>query len=201
MRRLGLVSALAALWACGPRQPAPDAAAERTPCVAVQGELEAGASAADLRGAYRLALVASSGARAGDSTAADLELVPAEDSLQAPPTALALRDSTARFPLIGWTTMDPAAVGGTDTGALESRDPSAPGVLVMEWRGPQPNAARKVMLRLGADANRRERARFDGGYFALTVRRVDATGFAGTWASAAGGPAAAGYFCARRTDG
>ena len=59
---------------------------------------------------------------------------------------------------------------------------------------------KKVMLRLGAEANRRERARFDGGYFALTVRHMDDTGFAGTWESAAGGPAASGYFCARRAD-
>ena len=42
------------------------------------------------------------------------------------------------------------------------------------------------MLRLGADANRRGVVRFDGGYFALTVREMRAGRFAGTWSS--GGP-------------
>ena len=39
---------------------------------------------------------------------------------------------------------------------------------------------------------------FDGGYFALTVRRIDGDGFAGTWSSGTAREAAAGYFCAER---
>ena len=144
--------------------------------------------------------MASSGARAGDSVLAELELAAVDDSLQSRPVTQGLRDSTTRYPLIGWTSMDPAAVGGTETGALDSRDVSAPGVLVIERRTGRPDAPREIMLRLGADANRPDRLRFDGGYFALTVRRMDEAGFAGTWASAAGGPQAAGHFCARRTD-
>jgi hypothetical protein len=55
------------------------------------------------------------------------------------------------------------------------------------------------MLRLGADANRRDEVHFDGGYFALTVRRIDEGGFAGSWASAGAEPkATTGYFCATR---
>jgi hypothetical protein len=57
----------------------------------------------------------------------------------------------------------------------------------------------RVMLRLGALANRRGAARFDGGYFALTVRRMDAEGLAGTWATGTAREAASGYFCAERT--
>ena len=136
--------------------------------------------------------MASSGARAGDSAAADLELVPADDSLQSLPASLGLRDTTTRLPLIGWTTLDPAAVGGTDTGALDSREPASPGVLVIERHTSRSEAPIEIMLRLGAEANRRDQVRFDGGYFALTVRRIGDQGFAGSWASAAGIPTAHG---------
>jgi hypothetical protein len=205
MRRRAWVGAFwLGIWACGPRQPAQDAGvtAKPEPCSAASGDLPVGASVDDLRGTYRLQFVASSGARAGDSAAADLELVPADDSLQSLPASLGLRDTTTRLPLIGWTTLDPAAVGGTDTGALDSREPASPGVLVIERHTSRADAPLEIMLRLGADANRRDQARFDGGYFALTVRQINAGGFAGTWASAAGDPkAATGYFCATRAAG
>ena len=38
----------------------------------------------------------------------------------------------------------------------------------------------------------------DGGYFALTVRRIGAGEFAGTWASGVATEGAEGYFCAKR---
>ena len=141
--------------------------------VAGHVRLPADARADDLRGAYRLELVASRGARTGDSTAAELELVLADDSLQSRPAASGLRDTTTRYPLVGWTTVDPAAVGATDTGPLGSRDPAAPGVLVIERQTRQAEAPKEILLRLGAEANRRDRLRFDGGYFALTVLRMD----------------------------
>ncbi len=109
-----------------------------------------------------------------------------------------LRDTTARFPLIGWTSLQPDAIGATDTGPLDGHEPTAPGVLVIQRRTRQPDAPREILLRLGAEANRRDRVRFDGGYFVLTVQRIDDQGFAGTWASAAGASAAGGHFCARK---
>ena len=189
------------LSACSQRQPAPDTgvASQAQPCAATSGNLPGATRADALQGAYRLRLVASSGARAGDSTVADLELVPADDSLQFLSAAAGGRDSTTRLPLIGWTTLDPAAVGGAETGALDSREPTSPGVLVIERHTSRPDVPIEIMLRLGADANRRDQVQFDGGYFALTVRRIDEGGFAGSWASAAGEPkATTGYFCATR---
>jgi hypothetical protein len=200
VNRLLLAAPLLASLACSPRRPAADASAALAPCLAVTDTLAAGAQADDLRGTYRLELVASRGARAGDSTSAELELVAADDSLQSWPGASGLRDTTARYPLLGWTTVDPAAVGGTDTGPLDSRDPAAPGVLVIERQTRRAEAPKEILLRLGAEANRRDRVRFDGGYFALTVLRIDGSGFAGTWASSAGGPAAGGHYCARRSE-
>ena len=200
MRRSALVGAMAALAACSPRQPAADAAAALPSCAPAPGPLAEDARAEDLRGSYRLLLVASHGARAGDSTTADLELAPPDDSLKTRPGPLGLRDTTTLYPLVGWTTADPAAVGAVDTGALDARDPAAPGVLVIErTRASQPT--RSILLRLGAEANRRDdRLRFDGGYFTLTVLQIDEQGFAGSWASAAGLPAAGGHFCASRAE-
>jgi len=40
-----------------------------------------------------------------------------------------------------------------------------------------------IMLRLGSEANQRERQRVDGGYTALRVRHLAPTGFSGTWGS------------------
>lgn len=110
-----------------------------------------------------------------------------------------VRDTTTRHPLAGSTDLDPALVGGVGTGDNASTDPTAPGVLVIERRPDATGAPASVTLRLGALANRRGLARFDGGYFALTVRRVDADAFAGTWSSGTARQAAAGYFCAERT--
>ncbi len=108
-------------------------------------------------------------------------------------------DTTTRYPLAGSTDLDPALVGGVGTGDNASTDPTAPGVLVIERHPGAAGAPASLMLRLGALANRRGLARFDGGYFALTVRRVDPDGFAGTWSSGTARQAAAGYFCAERT--
>ena len=198
MTRAGALVLVAAARACSPRQPAPAADTAPAPCTPATGPLAADATLAALGGVYHLDVVASRGARAGDSSSAELELVPAPDSLQAPPAVAGLRDTTTRLPLVGWTTLQPDAVGATDTGPLDAHDPTAPGVLVIERRTRKADAPREILLRLGAEANRRDRVRFDGGYFVLTVQRIDDQGFAGTWASAAGPSAAGGHFCARK---
>jgi hypothetical protein len=198
MTRVVVFAVLTVLTACGPRQPAPGSSAEPAPCTAPAGVLPADASATGLSGTYRLQLTAVRGARSGDSTSAEVELVPVADSLQTRPNTLGVRDTTVRYPLLGWTTIDPTAVGAVETGQLESHDPAAPGVLVIERQTQRPEARREILLRLGADANRGGRVRFDGGYFVLTVLRIGGGGFDGTWASAGGRQGAGGYFCARR---
>ena len=199
MARVVVPVVLMALTGCGPRQPEPGSATAPVPCTAPSGVLPADASATGLAGTYRLQLVASRGARSGDSTSAELELVPVDDSLQTRPNTLGVPDTTVRYPLLGWTTIDPAAVGAIDTGQLESRDPAAPGVLVIERQTQRTEAPREILLRLGAAANRGGRVRFDGGYFVLTVLRLEGGRFDGTWASAGGRQGAGGHFCARRT--
>jgi hypothetical protein len=196
--------ALLAIGACHAPAPAARPGAEPATkpaadsCAAPTGELPPSATAARLGGEYRLRLVTTAGARSGEAVDALLRLAPLADSLQVPAPMLGVQDTTTRYPLAGSTDLDPAIVGGVATGDNASTDPAAPGVLVIE-RHPVAAGAPGIMLRLGALANRRGLARFDGGYFALTVRRIDADGFAGTWSSGTAREAAAGYFCAERT--
>ena len=193
--------ALLAVAAC--RSPAPATHPATRPaadtCAASSSELLRSAPGTRLGGEYRLRVVATTGPRAGEAVNANLRLAPLPDSLQMPAAMLGIQDPTTRYPLAGSTDLDPALVGGVGTGDNVSADPTAPGVLVIERRPDTTGAPASVMLRLGALANRRGLARFDGGYFALTVRRIDADAFAGTWSSGTARQAAAGYFCAERT--
>lgn len=117
--------------------------------------------------------------------------------------ALILRDQPpgldslggAATPLHGFTNVDLGAVGAYPAGSPASRNPHAPGVLVLESDN---TGNRRILLRIGADANRRDSALFDGAYTVLEVREIDGDGFAGTWRSGAGSSRARGYFCARR---
>ena len=193
--------ALLAVAAC--RSPAPTTKpatmSATDTCTAPSSDLSRSATGAPLAGEYRLRLVPTAGPRSGEAVNANLRLAPLADSLQAPPPMLGVQDTTTHYPLAGSTDLDPALVGGVGTGDNASTDPTAPGVLVIE-RHPGGDGPTNIMLRLGALANRRGLARFDGGYFALTVRRIDADGFAGTWASGTARLAAGGYFCAERTS-
>jgi hypothetical protein len=191
---------LLAVGACHSAAPASNQAASPASdtCAATTGELPVSATGTRA-GEYRLHLVPTAGPRSGEAVDAHLRLAPLADSLQVPPPMYGVHDTTTHYPLAGSTDLDPALVGGVNTGDNASTDPTAPGVLVIERHLGAADAPTRVMLRLGALANRRGVARFDGGYFALTVRRIDADGFAGTWSSGTAREAASGYFCAERT--
>jgi hypothetical protein len=202
MRAMGAgLVALLAVAACHSPAPAtkPAVKPEADTCAAPSGELPRSATGARLGGEYRVRLVATAGPRSGQALNANLRLAALADSLQVSAPMLGIQDTTTRYPLAGSTDLDPAAVGGVSTGDNASTDPTAPGVLVIERHPGATDAPASVMLRLGALANRRGLARFDGGYFALTVRRIDPDGFVGTWSSGTARQAAAGYFCAERT--
>jgi hypothetical protein len=127
-----------------------------------------------------------------------IRLRPTEDSLRRPAPVLGIRDSLTRLPLRGAAELEASAIGATVPGNPASEDPAAPGVLVLERHSSRAGEPASIILRLGSDANRRDAVRFDGGFLALTVRRIDRTGFAGTWTSGGGGKDAEGYFCAAR---
>ena len=81
-------------------------------------------------------------------------------------------------------------------GSLSSEDPASPGVLVIES---ETGASPSILLRLGAEANRRALVRFDGGYTVLTVVEVGVESFSGIWSSGVRGPDSEGFFCATRS--
>lgn len=161
-------------------------------CTPAADSLRLAVSAEGLAGTYRLKLVATEGARAGQSAEGDLRLWPNDSAMQAV-TIGGIRDVAARYVLYGSTSVNLDAVGAVRPGDLESEDASQPGVLVIERKG-------TVTLRLGSEANRRDVARFDGGYTALRVGTASAERFAGKWASGVRTERSAGYFCAMRVE-
>jgi len=110
------------------------------------------------------------------------------------------QDTTNSYPLYGSTDVGLEAVGAV-AGDLSSEDPARPGVLVIQMPPRSDTSGARVLLRLGADANRQDLVRFDGGYTVLRVREIAGAGFAGDWESGAPLPRAGGHFCAVRRDG
>lgn len=173
--------------ACGPQN------VEMKPedCTPV-GEVEmTGVKAEDLAGEYELMLIATRGDSAGSSVSGRLWLQRNEESLRSIPSAGGGARTDASAPLYGGTEVDVTRVDGLRLGDPASSDPTHPGVLLVE-QGEQ------ITLRVGSEANRRDVIRFDGGYFALRVRRVEEGGFAGNWSSGTVEVEAEGHFCALR---
>jgi hypothetical protein len=171
-------------------------------CAPVATELPAASSAAGLAGEYRLRLVATSGAKKGAATEGTLRLDPQTDALLYRTRPGGARDTTVRHPFYGAVDVDLAAIDAVSVGSTTSLDPMQPGVLIIERHDAAGKPAMaEIMMRLGSEANRRDRQRFDGGYTALRVRQVGAGGLAGSWSSGVTSERAAGYFCATRTGG
>jgi hypothetical protein len=171
-------------------------------CAPVESELPAGSSAEELAGEYQLRLVAASGEKAGSSSEGTLTLRPQPRELRYRIRPGGATDSAVVHPLYGAADIDLKAVAAVEVGTTTSGDPKQPGVLVVERQarsGQAPSA--EIVLRLGSEANRRDRQRVDGGYTALRVRQVQPGGFSGTWASGIMREQAGGYFCAVRKDG
>ncbi|HEV8177114.1 MAG TPA: hypothetical protein VGP44_05440 [Gemmatimonadales bacterium] len=168
----------------------------------MSAELPAASSATGLAGEYSLKLVATSGAKKGGAAEGTLRLDPQTDSLRYRSRLGGAPDSTVLHPLYGATDVDLSLVDAVSVGSTTSLDPSRPGVLVMERRSAPDRLPRTdIIIRLGSDANRTDRQRFDGGYTALRVREVGPGRLAGSWASGVATERAAGYFCASRVLG
>jgi hypothetical protein len=166
-------------------------------CAPVTSELPAETSAEGIDGEYQLRLVATSGAKAGSRVDGALRLQPQTGELRYRSRSGA--DSSVVYAMYGAAELELAAVDAVQVGSISSTDPMAPGVLVIEQhaRAGQPPRA-DITVRLGAEANRRDRQRVDGGYTALRVQELSPSGFSGTWASGVLRERSAGYFCAVR---
>ncbi len=169
-------------------------------CAPVTSVLPAESSGEGIGGEYQLRLVATSGTKVGSAVDGTLKLQPQTGRLRYRSRAGA--DSSVIHPHYGAAELDLGAIDAVQMGSISSTDPAAPGVLVIEQHeraGQTPRA--EITLRLGSEANRRDRQRVDGGYTALRVRQIGSSGFSGTWASGVLRERSAGYFCAVRKDG
>lgn len=178
---------LAAVGSLGCR-PRP-VAADPQPCAPGTAAPDQSSSAGPLVGDYQVRLVATSGPRRGSSTDGTLSLFLPRPGA-APGRSVVLHGrGDLRLEEVGASSAD-----------ISSGDPTRPGVVVLELapRGGDSSAAR-ILLRLGAEANRTDVVRLEGASTVLRVREVGDSGFAGDWTAYAPLPLAGGYFCAWRT--
>jgi hypothetical protein len=156
--------------------------------VSAAAEVETGG----LEGPYSVRLVATSGAKSGSEVTGRLELMTQDSANRHMTRSDGMQDTTVTLPFYGTAEMDFAAVGAVVPGDPMSTDPASPGVLVID-------SPKRVVLRVGSEANRRDVRRFDGAYTALHIQQVTDGGFAGTWQSGVGTEQSGGHFCADRT--
>ncbi|HJR15684.1 MAG TPA: hypothetical protein VJ808_02430 [Gemmatimonadales bacterium] len=166
-------------------------------------ELPDTSSIREFAGEYQLKLIATSGAKSGSVVEGTLKLVPQSPDLRyrtLPGAGVA--DSSVVHPLYGAADIDLSRLDAVQVGSTTTLDPVQPGVLVLE-RHARPNRPRstEIVLRLGSEANRRDRQRVDGGYMALRVLQLTPTGFSGNWSSGIMRERSAGHFCAVRAGG
>jgi hypothetical protein len=169
-------------------------------CAPVTAEIPASGTVTPAVGEYQLRLVATSGAKTGASVEGTLSLQPQPDALRYRTGLGGTVDTSVVHPLYGSADVDLAAVDAVSVGSTTSKDPMQPGVLVVERHTSGDDASIEIVVRLGSEANRRDRQRFDGGYTVLRVRHVSDKRMAGTWASGITAERAAGYFCARKLE-
>ena len=174
------------LYGCSPRP----AAAGPQRCAPSAALADPQASAPALEGDYRLRLVATSGPRRDSSADGTLTLV---------------RPGSGAAPARGVVLLGQGDLALEEIGAapadLASSDPTRPGVVVLELAPPAGDStSARILLRLGAEANRTDVVRLEGASTVLRVKEVRDDGFAGDWTANAPLPVAGGYFCAWRAS-
>ena len=173
----------------GPPAPAPT-------CVRPEGLLSADASLEGQAGEYRLTMVEEVDGTATRTAEGSLLLLNQVETLRQFAGSAGGSIPGVTSPLFGSTDVNVEDVGAVRVGSLSSEDPVSPGVLVIES---ETGASPSILLRFGADANRRTLVRFDGGYTVLRVVQITAESFSGMWSSGALGLASEGFFCATQS--
>lgn len=157
-------------------------------CVPSSGQLGPDATLAAHAGSYRLTLVRRGEAVDIASVSGALVLYPQLPGFESL--------GGASTPLYGTADIDLGAVGAHRVGDTDSDAAEGPGVLVLEF---DRDGARKILLRLGSAANRRDSMLADGAYTVLAVHQISANGFSGRWLSGSHTSESRGRFCATRT--
>lgn len=163
-------------------------------CAPTTDTLSADASAAGLAGEYRVTIVATAGPAVGDTVRGTLSLQPYAEEMKQMPGVGGAVDTNFVTPVFGALNVDITRLGAVRLGALGSVDPNMPGVIAIERVG----EPKRILLRLGSEANRRDLQRFDGGYTVLEVQTQSDDSFAGFWRSGVTRTQAEGFFCAVR---
>ena len=167
--------------------------------VASGAELPASVQARHLVGSFRLVFVGETAEFDGIRVDGTLDLLPQDSALQSLELLAGGPGTGATMPLYGALDAPIERVGGVRVGDATRLDPMRPGVAVLEQTmAGVHDSAFSITMRVGADANRRDLVRFDGGFMALYVKEITAGGFRGDWSSGSRGPAHAGHFCADR---
>ena len=165
-------------------------------CVRPEGLLSADASLEGQAGEYHLTMIEEVDGTATRTAEGSLLLLNQVETLRQFAGSAGGSIPGVTSPLFGSTDVNVEDVGAVRVGSLSSEDPVSPGVLVIES---ETGASPSILLRFGADANRRTLVRFDGGYTVLTVVQITAESFSGTWSSGALGLASEGFFCATQS--
>lgn len=100
--------------------------------------------------------------------------------------------------LIGETDIDASLVGAAIPGSAASGEVAAPGVGLYAFPVEPGSRDTLVVLRLGSEANRRDRQRFDGAHTTLRITSLGDDRFGGDWSSDEAARRAGGGFCAVR---
>ncbi len=166
-------------------------------CVEQEGQLSADASADGMVGEYAFTLVATTGAQEGERVEGRLTLFATDIESRQFVGASGSPDPSTVVPAYGTAEIALERVGAVRLGDLSSRDVAKPGVAVLQTQAAG-GGAPSIVVRLGSLANDRSIVRFDGGFTALFVAKIDDSGFVGGWRSGVRGIDAEGYFCAFR---
>jgi hypothetical protein len=168
-------------------------------CVQLEEILSPTATLEGQEGEYALTLVATRGDSAGRTVSGRIWLHRQEEELRRYTPFGADPDPGLTVPLYGAAEIDLDAVGAVHAGELGSLDPARPGSMVLERRGEaEGRSFAEILVRLGAEGNRRDVQAFDAAYMVLWLRAESTEGFAGDWRSGVSGRQSRGYFCAVR---
>ena len=190
-------------WGLSLITPRSEAQSSPTRCAPVTDTLPAEAAAASLAGTYRLTIVGTDGKATGRMATSSLKLWAPPDTFRFVRQLDGRSNPNLTIPLIGATEIDLQQVGAVEDGGWAATTPEAPGIAVWQRRiFHEGRLFTEILLRLGADGNRRGRVRFDGPYNALYVDSIGSTGFWGRWHASLGYTdyKADGYFCALRQE-
>ncbi len=182
--RVGLLVSSALVGCGGPSSEGLRTADVIASCASVGAPLSEQETMAYMAGRYRLVMIRDNGR---DQVMGILDLERTPEAYRDWGPSIATLSGTANINL--------STVGAQEMRGIDSTDPAAPGVLVLESEG---SAGLSIVLRFGSDVTQRGETPFDAAYMVLDIQVVEGDRFAGDWQSGVAAERVEGYFCAQR---